>query len=938
MSYLYVSNGTTTSAPLSFGSVFVVDTNSNAVLSTIHVGSVPIAIAITPDLTKVYVVNQASSTVSVISTSTNTVIATITIATAGTAAYNIAITPDGTKAYVTNFSTNTISVINTSTNTVSTTITVTGPVAVAFTPDSSKAYVASQPGTGDASVVIINVATSSVTGSPIAVSGTAADITISPDGTKVYFLNNLPVTFSVIVISTSTNTVTGTISLSGGSGPSRIDVTPDGSKAYITDEGSVVQAVDLSTSTQITTISDGTGQDPLGIAITPDSSTVYVANANGNTIPVISTVSNTIIKRLSVTSGSFAYGLALLPLPAPPASAFITNSGAGTVSPINLTTLLTGTAITVGTLPTGITISPDYSRVYITNYTSGTVSVISTATNTVIDTVTVSTNPFGIAVSSSGSNIYVANKGSNSVSIINTGTFTVTTITTGVGTGPTGIAVTHDNASIYVTNYGSGTVSVFNAATGALNTTVTVGTNPFGVIISPDGTKGYVANQGSNSVSVINTSTFAVTTITTGVGSLPTALAINPAGTELYVTNQTSGTVSVFNTSTNALITTITVGTDPYGISFTSDGTTIYVVNNGSNNISVITAATNTVTATIPLASGSNPVSFGQFIQPPSIPMTSIYVPPQGRLTLTSNTPVMTADVTGATSVYYTPYQGNIVPIYDGANMQSYAFSQLTMTLNTSNQLSGNLYDLFVFLNSSVVTIGAGPAWSSSTAGSSSRGTGSGTTQIQQIDGLWVNANAIILKNGTTTFSSVAAGLATYVGTIYMTANGQTTVNMRPAAAAGGSNNVIGIYNAYNRVGVSSICDDSNVNWTYNVATWRPLDGASGNINNRITYIDGLAQSTVQGRIITLAYSSTTATNCTVGINRDATTFPSQVGAYIQTTGGSLLGATDLWAEDSYSPALGLHFIQALEVSLNAVTITYAFNGGSTSLNYQGEY
>jgi YVTN family beta-propeller protein len=929
MSYVYVSNGTVTNAPLSFGSVFVVDTTSNTILSTINVGSVPIAIAITPDLTKVYVVNQGSSTVSVISTSTNTVIATIAIATPGTAAYNIAITPDGTKAYVTNFSTNTISVINTSTNTVSTTITVTGPVAVAFTPDSSKAYVASQPGTGSASVVIVNVATSSVTGSPIAVSGTAADLTISPDGTKVYFLNDLPVTFSVIVISTSTNTVIGTISLSGGLRPNRIAVTPDGSKAYITDDGSVVQAIDLSTSAQITTISDGTGQDPLGIAITPDSSTVYVANANSSSIPVISTISNTIIKRLSVTSGSFAYGLALLPLPAPSASAYITNSGPGTVSPINLTTLLTGTAITVGTLPTGIAISPDYSRVYITNYTSGTVSVISTTTNTVIDTVSVGTNPFGIAVSSSGNYIYVANKGSNSVSVINSSTFAVTTITIGVGTGPTGIAVSPDNASIYVTNFGSGTVSVFNASTGALNTTVTVGTNPFGVIISPDGTKAFVANQGSNSVSIINTSTFAVTTITTGVGSLPTALAINPAGTELYVTNQTSGTVSVFNTSTNALITSITVGTDPYGISFTSDGTTIYVVNNGSNNISVINASTNTVIASIPLASGSNPVSFGQFIQPPSIPMTSIYTAPQGRLTLASNTPVMTGDATAQTSVYYTPYQGNIVPIYDGANMQSYTFGQLTMALNTSNQLSGKIYDLFVFLNSSVVTIGAGPAWSTTT----SRGTGAGTTQLQQTDGLWVNANTITLRNGATSYSSIPVGEATYVGSAYMTANGQTGINFKPAAAPGGSSPILGLWNAYNRVPAYSLSRDLTTSWTYASATWRPTNNST---SNRVTWLDGLGQSPVRSSCSVQTGISISNDAISIGVSLNSTTATPNILGWMNPNTGDTLYLNS--PQENFPPQLGTNYLQAMEIAPSSVTATFYGSGLAQTLTFQGEY
>ena len=335
-----------------------------------------------------------------------------------------------------------------------------------------------------------------------------------------------------------------------------------------------------------------------------------------------------------------------------------------------------------------------------------------------------------------------------------------------------------------------------------------MGTNPYGITISPDGTKAYVVNKGSNSVSIINTSTYAVTTITSGVGSAPTGVAISPNGTTLWVTNYSSGTVSIFNTSTNALITTVTVGTNPYGISFSSDGNTVYVANYGSNNLSVINASTHTVSAIVTLPSGSNPVAFGQFTQPASIPMTSIYTTPQGRLTLTSNAPVMTADVTGATNIYYTPYQGNIIPIYDGTNTQSYTFGQLTMALNTTNHLSGKLYDLFIFLNSSVVTIGAGPAWSSTT----SRGTGAGTTQLQQTNGLWVNGNSITLTNGSSSYSSIPIGQATYVGTVYTTANGQTGMACFPTAASGGTNNILGLWNAYNRVPITAQCLDSTVN------------------------------------------------------------------------------------------------------------------------------
>src|SRR6267142_1574658 len=84
------------------GTVSVIDTTTNTVVVTIPVGIFPTGIAITPDGTRAYVVNQfvtnqGNNTVSVIDTMTNTIVATISV---GRGPSEIAITPDGTRAYV----------------------------------------------------------------------------------------------------------------------------------------------------------------------------------------------------------------------------------------------------------------------------------------------------------------------------------------------------------------------------------------------------------------------------------------------------------------------------------------------------------------------------------------------------------------------------------------------------------------------------------------------------------------------------------------------------------------------------------------------------------------------------------------------------------------------------------------------------------------------
>jgi hypothetical protein len=51
---------------------------------------------------------------------------------------------------------------------------------------------------------------------------------------------------------------------------------------------------------------------------------------------------------------------------------------------------------------------------------------------------------------------------------------------------------------------------------------------------------------------------------------------------------------------------------------------------------------------------------------------------PSGRLTNLTGTPIPTASTAGATSVYFTPYNGDIAPFWDGNNWVFYEFVELS--------------------------------------------------------------------------------------------------------------------------------------------------------------------------------------------------------------------------------------------------------------------
>ena len=196
------------------------------------------------------------------------------------------------------------------------------------------------------------------------------------------------------------------------------------------------------------------GTEPLGVAITPDGNYAYVINYGSGTVSVIEISSNTVTT--TVTVGTEPYGIAITP---DGNYAYVANSGSGTVSVIEISSNTVTTTVTVGTDPRGIAITPDGNYAYVANNGSGTVSVIEISSNTVTTTVTVGTDPRRIAITPDGNYAYVANASSDTVSVIEISSNTVTTTVT-VGTDPLGIAITPDGNYAYVANYGSGTVSV----------------------------------------------------------------------------------------------------------------------------------------------------------------------------------------------------------------------------------------------------------------------------------------------------------------------------------------------------------------------------------------------------------------------------------------------------------------------------------------------
>lgn len=282
--------------------------------------------------------------------------------------------------------------------------------------------------------------------------------------------------------------------------------------------------------------------------------------------------------------------------------------------------------------------------------------------------------------------------------------------------------------------------------------------------------------------------------------------------------------------------------------------------------------------------------------------LQSIVSAPQGYLTLISGTPVIASDVSAGTAVYYTPFIGNLVPIWNGSQHIIFSFSELTLTLS-SNHTANNIYDIFITLDSGVPIIVTGPAWNTPTAGSGARGSGAGTTQLSRFGGLWVNTVAMTARNGATTYS-VEANAATYVGSLFMDGtNGQASSHVTY-----GQSRKRAVWNAYNRQPIALRAGDSTASWNYTTNTVR---ASNGDANNKVTVFCGLAEEHVFVEFTQNVEAATASDNRpAVGIGKNSTSATSGFYGSMATPNNS---KTNAIAKFYDLPFIGINAYQSLE-------------------------
>lgn len=287
-------------------------------------------------------------------------------------------------------------------------------------------------------------------------------------------------------------------------------------------------------------------------------------------------------------------------------------------------------------------------------------------------------------------------------------------------------------------------------------------------------------------------------------------------------------------------------------------------------------------------------------------------VTPGGRLTLTSGLPVTTADVTAATSIYYTSYLSGTVGLYGGliGNIwYCYNFSETSgeLSLALGTVTSGLPYDVFCYANAGVPTLEK-LAWTN------------GTTR----------ATGISLQDGR--YCKADDKTRLYLGTIFTTSTTTTEDSELNRL----------VWNMYNRVDRVLNQSDTTASWTYTTATWRSQNNSTGNRVGVVVGLAGVSAIDLSNYIVVGATPTTGAIDVALGIGENSTSTPSTYnkGRDFVTHYRSAFGTVTLDCSPSSrlvkTAPLGYNYYQQIEYSGASGTTTWYGNDAGNEPNKTG--
>lgn len=271
---------------------------------------------------------------------------------------------------------------------------------------------------------------------------------------------------------------------------------------------------------------------------------------------------------------------------------------------------------------------------------------------------------------------------------------------------------------------------------------------------------------------------------------------------------------------------------------------------------------------------------------------TAILGTAQGRLTLSGSTPVPTSDISTAGVLYYTPYLGSQITLWDGDKWNIINFSETRLSSSLSPNVNA---DVFAYLSpSKTLSLEIGREWASNNL---------------RYDSL-AYTNGVLCKANDPT--------RRYLGTIRT--NGvsffEDSVSKRF------------VWNFYNKVDRNLQVFDRANTWTYNSTTFHE---ANANVDNCWEFVIGDV-TYVTAKVNTICSCASSGIGAVTGIGIDSSTVSSAI------TYGALTSSTAYVpsnCEYTGYPSIGYHKFTWLEKVSSATTVTwYGDNGSPSNFNF----
>ncbi len=364
-----------------------------------------------------------------------------------------------------------------------------------------------------------------------------------------------------------------------------------------------------------------------------------------------------------------------------------------------------------------------------------------------------------------------------------------------------------------------------NANLTASNGGIFYSTATAGAILAGTATANQVLLSGTSAAPAWSTATYPATTTVSQI---------------LY--SSATNTITGLATANRAVLTTGTTGI-PVLTALATDGQVIVGSTAGSP-----AAATLTAGAGITITNASNSITVAT-----TAGVNNSFC--QGRLTLTSGSPVTTADVTAATTVYFTPYKGNYITLYTGATWTTYTFSEISVAVPGTTD---TMYDIFAYDSGGNVTLET-VAWTNTTT----------------------RATALVFQNGV--YCKTGALDRRYVGSFCTTGvSGQTEDSILKRY----------LYNYYNRVSRNTKVIDNTATWNYTLLAFRQARASTA---NQVQYVVGVGEDAATAKVLAAVFN-TSSPVVVVGVGINSTTVNSAaVGGAQPVAAGSSVTTTSYY-------------------------------------------